>query len=85
MDAGGVSVESDVDVRGHDLYGPGPTGPTAPSFVVAHGRGRSCPRVACAGCGALITDVEMAGIVWSPEGWVVVDAPAAFDDAAGAA
>ena len=50
-----------------DLYGPGPDGPTAPSFGVKHRRAHSYPRVACAGCGELITDVEMAGVVWRPD------------------
>jgi hypothetical protein len=52
--------------RPHDLYGPGPAGPTPPSFVVRHREGYSYPRVACAGCGELITDVRMAGVVWHP-------------------
>src|SRR5262245_30661250 len=54
----------------HDLYGSGPDGPTVSSFVVTHRNGRNYPRVACAGCGALITDVDGAGIVWHPTGMV---------------
>jgi hypothetical protein len=49
-----------------DLYGPGAAGPAAPSLVVKHRAARSYPRVACAGCGALITDVKMAGVAWPP-------------------
>jgi hypothetical protein len=46
-----------------DGFGPG--APPVASFVVKHRAGSSYPRVACAGCGALI--VEMAGVVWSPD------------------
>jgi len=48
-----------------DLSGPG--APPGASFGVKHRRARSYPRVACAGCGALITDVKMAGVAWRPD------------------
>jgi hypothetical protein len=45
----------------------GPGAPPVASFVVTHRHAHSYPRVACAGCGVLITDVKMAGVVWRPD------------------